>query len=147
MRRRPLMPIRILGAWPRKLAGVVPLCSPNLSNSPCLILLLDPIANFGMSQSRPKESRRLRQAIAEARALLQDAHKQLQAIIQDETMIGEIPVEADAAIESGSEAIAQAVRRLGSTGAERAPSVPQSDGPTPQQRQFLGFIREYMMRN
>ena len=85
--------------------------------------------------------------IAEARALLRGARKQLQAIIQDQAIVAEIPLEAEAAIESATEAIAQAVRRLEPTAAERAPTSMPPDGPTRQQGQFLGFIREYMMRN
>src|SRR5439155_22087503 len=45
------------------------------------------------------------------------------------------------------EAIAQAVRRLESISSERAPSTTPRDRPTRQQGQFLGFIREYTMRN
>ena len=93
------------------------------------------------------EHRQLRQAMADARALLDNAHQQLQAITQNQAIMAEIPIEAEAAIESATEAMAQAVRRLESTGSEGAPSTPPAGRPTRQQGQFLGFIREYMMRN
>jgi DNA-binding MarR family transcriptional regulator len=93
------------------------------------------------------ESQRLRKAIAEARTVLHDARKHLQGTIQDEPIMAEIPVEADAAISLAVDAIDRAIRRLESTGSVRAESASPPDGPTRQQGQFLAFIGEYMIRN
>ena len=49
--------------------------------------------------------RQLRQAIAEARALLGDAAEKLSAVLADEAIMPETPVEAQAVMESAAEAI------------------------------------------
>ena len=96
----------------------------------------------------PNESSELRNAIARAKALLGDAGKQLDIVIQNEAILAKTPLEAQAAIECASEAIHAALRRLASVGPERKPSAtPLPGGPTRQQGQFLAFIREYTMRN
>src|SRR5207247_1246581 len=82
--------------------------------------------------------------IAEAKALLDDAGKQLQAIMQDEAIMAESPVEAQSAIESAAQSIGAALGRLESIDSNQAPSAPLPGGPTRQQGQFLAFIREYM---
>lgn len=80
--------------------------------------------------------------------LLDDAGTRLHAILQDEAIMAETPLEAQAAIESASEAIRAALGRLQSGGPERKPfAAPLPGGPTRQQGQFLAFIREYMERN
>lgn len=93
------------------------------------------------------ESRHLRQAVADAKALLDDAGKQLRAIVQDEVIMAETPMEAQAALESAAEAIGATLRRLESIAPRKARSSTLPGGPTRQQGQFLAFIREYMMRN
>lgn len=94
------------------------------------------------------EHRKLRQASAEARALLDGVAEKLRAIPKDETIMAETPLEAVAAMESAVEAIGRALRCLGSVGPAKRPAVaPARGGPTHQQGQFLAFIREYMMRN
>jgi hypothetical protein len=92
--------------------------------------------------------RKLRQAITEARALLGDAAEKLSAVLADETILVETPVEVEAAIDSAVEAIEATLRRLDSAVPAKKPSAaPPPGGPTRQQGQFLAFIREYMMRN
>ncbi len=86
--------------------------------------------------------------IAGVKALLDDAGRQLHAIMQDKAIMAETPLEAQAVIESTSEALRAAVGRLQSVGPDRKPAVaPLPGGPTRQQGQFLAFIREYRMRN
>jgi hypothetical protein len=92
--------------------------------------------------------RKLRQAIAEARALLGDSAEKLRAVLRDEVIMTEFPIEAEVAMESAVEAIGAALRRLDSAAPVKRPSAaPPPGGPTRQQGQFLAFIREYMMRN
>ena len=96
----------------------------------------------------PDRSPQLRQAIATVRLLLHDAAKQLDVAIQNEAVMAETSLEAQAALESVSEAIRAALARLQSIGPERNPSsAPLPGGPTRQQGQFLAFIAEYIMRN
>ena len=101
-----------------------------------------------VSPGAEAQSRQLRQASAEARALLGGAIEKLRAILQDEPIMAETPLEAEAAMESAVEAIDAAVRRLESAcPAERPSAAPPAGGLTRRQGQFLAFIREYMMRN
>lgn len=88
-------------------------------------------------------------ASAEVRALLVDTAEKLRAVLQDEAIIAETPMEARAVMESTYDAIGVAQRRLESTESakgNKSAALP-SDGPTRQQGQFLAFIREYMLRN
>ena len=94
------------------------------------------------------ERRKLRQASAEARALLGDAAEKLRAVLQEEPIMAETPLEAGAVMESAVEAIDAALRRLESGDRAKRPSAaPPPGGPTRQQGQFLAFIHEYLMRN
>jgi hypothetical protein len=100
------------------------------------------------SLQAPDQSGQLRQAIAGARALLDEAGKRLDIIIQDGAIMTETPVEAQFALESASEAIRTVLGRLASVGSEsKLTAVPLAGRPTRQQGQFLAFIAEYMMRN
>ena len=101
-----------------------------------------------MNPDPEADIRKLRQAIAEARALLADAAEKLRAILGEEVFMVETPVEVEAVMESAAEAIEEAVRRLDCAApAKRSSAAPPPGGPTRQQGQFLAFIREYMMRN
>jgi hypothetical protein len=92
--------------------------------------------------------RRLRQAISEARGLLSDAAEKLRAMLGNEGIMPETPLEAEAVMECAVEAIEAALRRLDSAApAKRSSSAPPPGGPTRRQGQFLAFVREYMMRN
>ena len=94
------------------------------------------------------ENRKLRQASAEARAILGDAGEKLHAALLDDAIMAETPLEMEAAMDSAVEAIRAALRALESAGpAERPSATPLSGGPTRQQGQFLAFIREYMTGN
>lgn len=89
-----------------------------------------------------------RRASAEARAILIDTAEKLRAVLQDEFIMAETPIEARAAMESAAEATGAAQRRLESAEHAGGPSTASpGDGPTRQQGQFLAFIREYMLRN
>ena len=91
---------------------------------------------------------KLRQAITEARGLLSDAAEKLSAVLANEAILVETPVEVEAAIDSAVEAIEAALRRLDSAvPAKKSSAAPPPGGPTRQQGQFLACIREYMMRN
>ncbi len=92
--------------------------------------------------------RKLRQAIAEARALLDDAAEQLLYVLRDEAIMTEFPIEAEVAMKSAVEAIGMALRRFDSAApVMRSSAAPPAGGPTRQQGQFLAFIREYKRRN
>ena len=94
------------------------------------------------------ESRQLRQANADARALLGDTGAQLRAMLQDEFMMEHVPMEVEAVMDSAAGAIEAAVRRLESAAPAKASAAARiPGGPTRQQGQFLAFIREYLMRN
>lgn len=83
----------------------------------------------------------------EIKTLLDAARRQLHAVMQDETLMAETPVEVQAAIASAAQAIGAAWGRLESIAPQPPPSAPPPGGPTRQQGQFLAFIREYIMRN
>jgi hypothetical protein len=85
--------------------------------------------------------------VAEVTALLYDAAKQLHAVMHDEVLMPETPLEVQNAIELTVEAIGAALRQLKSVTPEKAPSTPLPGRPTRQQGQFLAFIREYVMHN
>ena len=67
-----------------------------------------------MNPEAEADIRKLRQAIAEARAPLGDAAEKLRAVLRDEAIMTEFPIEAEVAMESAIEAIDAAVRRLDS---------------------------------
>ena len=101
-----------------------------------------------MNPEAEADVRKLRQAITEARGLLSDAAEKLRAVLGDETIMPETPLEAQAVMESAVEAIGAALRRLDSAAsAKRSSAAPPPGGLTRQQGQFLAFLREYMMRN
>jgi len=101
-----------------------------------------------MNPEAEADVRKLRQAITEARGLLSDAAENLRAVLGDEAIMPETPVEAQTVMESAAEAIGVALRQLDSAApAKRSSAAPPPDGPTRQQGQFLAFIGEYMMWN
>jgi hypothetical protein len=101
-----------------------------------------------MNPEAEADVRKLRQAIAEARALLGDSAEQLRTVLGDEFFMPETPLEVQAVMESAVEAIGAALRRLDSAvPIKRSSAAPPLGGPTRHQGQFLAFIREYMMRN
>ena len=101
-----------------------------------------------MNPEAEADVHKLCQAIAEAGALLGDAAEKLRAVLADETIMPETPLEAQAVMESAAEAIGVALRRLDSAAPEkRSSAAPPPGSPTRRQGQFLAFIREYMMRN
>ena len=101
-----------------------------------------------MNPKAEAETLGLRQANAEARALLADVVKELRAVLEDELLMEETPIEVWTPMESAAAAIGAALRRLEASGpAKRPPAARALEGPTQRQGQFLAFIREYMLRN
>ena len=87
-----------------------------------------------MSLEVEPESRKLRQASAEARAVLGGAVQKLRAVLQDDPIVAETPVEAGAAMESAVKAIGAAFRCLDSANRALRPSAaPHPGGPTREQ--------------
>lgn len=92
--------------------------------------------------------RQLRQANTEARTLLGNAAKRMEASLQEEFLRVETPMEILTDMEIALEDIRKALRWLESAGpAKAAASAPAPGRPTRQQGQFLAFIRAYMLRN
>jgi hypothetical protein len=106
---------------------------------------VDPPSKRGSAHPRREPTRH--RHIAEVKALLNDAGKQLHAIMQEEAIMAESPVEAQSAIESAAQSIGEALDRLESIASYQPPSAPLPGAPTRQQGQFLAFIREYILRN
>ena len=101
-----------------------------------------------MNPEAETDVRKLCQAIMEARGLLGDVAENLRAILGEEILWVETPMEVKAVMESAVEAIETALRRLASAvPAKKSSAAPPPGGPTRRQGQFLAFIREYMMRN
>jgi hypothetical protein len=101
-----------------------------------------------MNPAAEADVRKLGQAITEARAPLGAAAEMLRAVLRDEAIMTEFPIEAEVAMESAVEAISAALRRLDSAAPVNRPSAAlPPGGPTRRQGQFLAFIHEYMMRN
>lgn len=104
-----------------------------------------------MKQKRPTPVpeqdplRRLQQAAASAGELLDAAAERLEGILSDEQITAETPVEARNAMELAAAAVREASGAL-KAGVGRSRPARSADAPTPQQGQFLGFIREYMLR-
>lgn len=93
------------------------------------------------------ENLKLHQANTQARALLDDAVKKLRSMLQNEPIILETPLEAEAVMQSVFQTIRDAICQLELACQKKSSAAPPPDGPTRQQGQFLAFIREYMMRN
>lgn len=90
----------------------------------------------------------LRQVIAETMALLKNADKSLNNLLQDDAILTETPLEAQCVLESAAEAIHSALTRLAAADPARpSAAAPIRGGPTRQQGQFLAFIKEYILRN
>ena len=101
-----------------------------------------------MNPNAEPDYRQLRQANTEAQSLLREATRRLNEVLQDEPILAEIPLEAEAALSSAASAIRAALHCLASAAPAQQPSAaPLPGGPTRQQGQFLAFIREYMLRN
>ncbi len=102
---------------------------------------------YYMTAELQEENRGLRAANSKASALLADVAGRLRAILKDETIMEETPVEASTAMELALETIDTAIAKLKAVIPPGKRSAPPPSGPTRQQGQFLAFIREYMMRN
>jgi len=85
--------------------------------------------------------------LAAVKTLMDDAVKQLHAVLEDETVMPETPLEAQSAMESAVDSIQAALHRLESSASDASPIATIPGGPTRRQGQFLAFLREYIMRN
>jgi DNA-binding MarR family transcriptional regulator len=101
-----------------------------------------------MNKQTQDENRKLRQASAEAKKTLQNTLLELRDMLKNESVMTEIPLAAQASMNSTATAIETALNLLDFTAITTKPAtLPLADMPTRQQGQFLAFIREYMMRN
>jgi hypothetical protein len=103
--------------------------------------------SHNLMQGEADENRRLKEAVSPITSLMKLAAKQLDSLIDDQFMRAEIPLEAEAVIETAAEAIRTAIARLESINSESKRSAARTSRPTRQQGQFLAFIREYIMRS
>lgn len=79
--------------------------------------------------------------------LLSKASARLRAILQDDGIMEETPLEATDAMDLALEVIDAAIAKMKAVAQVGKKSDIPPGGPTRQQGQFLAFIREYMMRN
>ena len=101
-----------------------------------------------MNPQLEADYRQLRQANTEAQSLLREATRRLNEVLQDEPILAEIPLEAEAALSSAASAIRAALHCLASAAPAQQPSAaPLPGGPRDKAEEFLAFIREYMLRN
>ena len=76
-----------------------------------------------MKPTPEDENRQLRKACAAARALLGGAAEELRELLEDEPIIQETPLEAQAVMETAVEVIGAALRRLDSVCPAHKPAV------------------------
>ena len=97
----------------------------------------------------PHEPRTRLAQVAGVKALLEQADKQVRAVMQAEALIAESPVEVQSAIESATRSIGEALAMLEPSLPQQPPASapPPPGGPTRQQGQFLAFIADYVLRN
>lgn len=100
-----------------------------------------------MSVDLQKENDALRAANRDIRGMLVEVAARLNAILDEKAIVDETLIEATTAMELAVETIDAVVAKLKAAAPTRDRPIISSDGPTPQQGQFLAFIREYMMRN
>jgi hypothetical protein len=90
----------------------------------------------------------LRQANADARALLREVLQALRPVLRDEFLMEETPFEVWMPMESAVETIGAALGRLEATNPSKGSQIdPTAEGPTHRQGQFLAYICEYMRQN
>lgn len=100
-----------------------------------------------MTADLQQKNNALRAANAEARTMLADATARIRDVLDDEVIAEGIPIKATDAMEFVLETMDAAVAKLKAAGAVPKHGDVPPGAPTPQQGQFLAFIREYMMRN
>ena len=98
---------------------------------PCRLIEVDLPGKRVSTHARREKSIR-HGHIAEVKTLLGDAGKQLDAVMQDEAIMAETPVEVQSAIESAVRSIGAVLVRLESIASNNAPSAPLPGGPTRQ---------------
>jgi hypothetical protein len=105
------------------------------------------LATAPVQKHQPRTAAAVRAAHAEACVLLADAGAQLRAMLDDELIAEETPLEATAAMELALKAVDAALAKLQAAAPTGTRPALMPGGPTAQQGQFLAFIREYMLRN
>jgi hypothetical protein len=98
-----------------------------------------------MTAELQKENSHLHAANSEGRSLLADATRRLSAVLLEEAIEAETPLEASTAMKLAIDNIDAAIAKLKTAALERNQSTVPSDGPTRRQGQFLAFIRDYIM--
>lgn len=94
------------------------------------------------------EARRRGDATAKAKKLLREGMARLQAVLDDEFIIGETPLEASGAMELAADAMHAALHLLDTADNIGLPAAaPPAITPTRQQGQFLAYISEYVAGN
>jgi repressor LexA len=94
------------------------------------------------------DSDEFNRGVAEVKTMLTEVRRHLDALLQDEAVIAETPVETEAAIESAANIVGAALARLDALVPETVePPVVTSGGPTRRQGQFLAYIQEYLRHN
>jgi repressor LexA len=94
------------------------------------------------------EARELRQAPADALALLHKVRDDLQTVLREEYLREETPIEVWVPLESAVETIGAILRRLDAANPVQQPQLGHTaDCPTPRQAQFLAYISEYMRQS
>lgn len=90
----------------------------------------------------------LRQANADARALLREVLQGLRPVLRDEFLMEATPIEVWMPLESAVETLEAAVGRLEATRPPKGSQVvPSAEGPTHRQGQFLAYIHEHIKRS
>ena len=90
----------------------------------------------------------LRQASADARALLREVLQGLRSVLRDRYLMKETPMEVCMPMESAVETIRAALARLEATSPSKGSQIdPPTEGPTHRKGQFLAYIREHMSQN
>ena len=113
----------------------------------------NPSIFLALTQSHPavpdleKENLLLRQASGKVQALLHDATRQMNDVLQSDLIRENTPLEVWTAMDLAADAIGEALRLLEAAAPKKSPAAPSPGAPTRQQGQFLAFIGEYMMRN
>ena len=94
------------------------------------------------------EALELRQAPADALALLHKVRDDLQTVLREDYLREETPIEVWVPLESAVETIDLVLHRLRATSRDHRLQIDQTtEHPTPRQGQFLAYISKYMRQS
>jgi hypothetical protein len=100
---------------------------------------MDPPIKRRLAGAQPEKPFRQRH-LADVKALLEEARRQLRTVMQDETIMAESPLEAQCAMESAAEFVGAALVRLESVPSKGPPSAPPPGAPTRPQGQPISSV-------